>query len=76
MSNLFKKLYNPDGTVDYVFNQEEFDKVVKELSHSLVQPIEFKYEPKENLYLTSRYYSDIIDVNKKVVKVVMEKGII
>lgn len=137
MANIFEKLYNLDGTVDYVFNQEEFDKVIYNfLSNPLIQyiedfcrtqntndilivgteeninkykenteeyfkdkikikfiyvdeyilgldnknkffiannkpiefnPIEFNYEPQENLYLTRRYYSDIIDINKKVI---------
>lgn len=137
MLNIFKKLYNSDGTVDYIFNQKEFFKTIFNfLSNSLIQyieefckvqntnnvliigtkeninkykestekyfedkinlkfiyvneyilgldnknkffiandkliefnPIEFKYEPQENLFLTSRYCSDIIDVNKKVI---------
>lgn len=137
MSNIFKRFIDLDGTVDYVFNQKEFDKVIYSfLSNPLIQniedfcksqntndiliigtkeninkhkenteeyfkdkikikfiyvdkhilgidnknkffiannkpiefnPIEFKYEPQENLYLTSRHCSDIIDVNKKVV---------
>lgn len=137
MSNIFKRFIDLDGTVDYVFNQKEFDKVIYSfLSNPLIQniedfcksqntndiliigtkeninkhkenteeyfkdkikikfiyvdkhilgidnknnffiannkpiefkPIEFKYEPQENLYLTSRYCSDIIDINKKVI---------
>lgn len=61
----FKKIYNIDGTVDYVLNKEEYNKVIKRFSHSLIQPIKFENEPK--LYLTSRRYSDIIDVNKKII---------
>lgn len=137
MSDIFKKLYNEDGTVDYIFNQKEFYKIICNfLLNPLIQyieefckvqntnnvliigtkgninkykestekyfedkvnlkfiyvneyilgldnknkffiandkliefnPIEFKYEPQENLFLTSRYCSDIIDVNKKVI---------
>lgn len=142
MLDIFKKLYNSDGTVDYIFNQKEFHKTICNfLSNPLIQyieefckvqntnnvliigtkeninkykesteryfkdkikikfisinnedilgnkdnifitnnkpiefkSIEFKYEPQENLYLTSRYYSDIIDINKKVIKVIMEE---
>ena len=144
MSNIFKRFIDLDGTVDYIFNQEEFNKVIYNLfSNPLIKyieefcksqntkdiliigtrdnidkykentkkyfedkinlkfiyvneyiigidnkdkifiannnpielnHIEFKYEPQENLYLTSRYYSDIIDINKKVIKVVMEEN--
>ena len=141
---LSKRFIDLDGTVDYIFNQEEFNKVIYNLfSNPLIKyieefcksqntkdiliigtrdnidkykentkkyfedkinlkfiyvneyiigidnkdkifiannnpielnHIEFKYEPQENLYLTSRYYSDIIDINKKVIKVVMEEN--
>ena len=137
MSDIFEKLYNEDGTVDYIFNQKEFYKIICNfLSNLLIQyieefckaqntnnvliigtkeninkykestekyfedkvnlkficvneyilgldnknkffiannkpiefkPIEFKYEPKGNLYLTSRYCNDIINVNKKII---------
>lgn len=137
MSDIFKKLYNSDGTINYVINQEELNKVIFNfLSNPLIQyieefckvqntnnvliigtkeninkykestekyfedkvnlkficvneyilgldnknkffiannkpiefnPIEFNYEPQENLYFTRRYYSDIIDINKKVI---------
>ena len=32
-NKLYDKLYNKDGTVEYVINQKEFNKNVQEFSH-------------------------------------------